>query len=180
MSWNNNQSNAPSTWPIKPPVATPWPQSSAPNPWDKMTQDELLVRHQELKSKLEKAKEAEMELRKYIVARAFPDAKEGTNTLDLGNGYKLKAGVKFNYKLDPDPDKVQAALDRIAKMGNEGSFIADRLVTWSADFKLTEYRKLEAEDATEQQKAMKKEIDSVLTITDAAPTLEIKEPKEKK
>lgn len=164
------------------PPATPWPSEPAKpfNPWDNMTRDELLMKHQKLKADLEKAKEAEMEFRKYLVKRVFPDAIEGTNTLELGNGYSAKAVVKYNYNLDPDLDKVDAALNRIAKMGNEGAFIAERLVKWSASFLLTEYRKLQEPDATEIQKAIKKEIDGVLTITDAAPTFEIKEPKAKK
>lgn len=162
--------------------ATPWPSEPVKpfNPWDNMSRDELLMRHQQLKEALEKAKEAEMAIRKYIVNRIFPDKVEGTNTLELGNGYLAKAVVKFNYNLDPDLDKVDAALDRITRMGNEGAFIAERLVKWSASFLLTEYRKLQEPDATEIQKAIKKEIDSVLTITDAAPTFDIKEPKEKK
>ena len=150
------------------------------NPYDAMSCDELLLEHQHLKDNLEKLKEKEMELRKYIVKHAFPEAIEGINTLELGNGYELKAEVKFNYKLDEDLDKVENTLNRITKMGNEGSFIADRLVKWSASFLLTEYRKLQADDATDLQKAIKKEIDSVLIITDAAPTLEIKEPKKAK
>ena len=165
------------------PAPTPWPSEPAKpfNPWDSMTRDELLVRHQQLKDDLDKAKEAEMNLRKYIVNRVFPDATEGTNTLELGNGYKAKAVIKKNYNLDPDLDKVEATLDRIAKMGNEGAFIADRLVKWSADFLLTEYRKLEEEEATSAiKKAIKKEVDSMLTITDAAPTFNIVEPKAKK
>lgn len=161
------------------PVQPSWPVQPF-NPWDNMTRDELLVKHQQLKDALEKAKEAEMNLRKYIVNRVFPNATEGTNTLELGNGYKAKAVVKYNYNLDPDLDKVEDALERIARMGNEGAFIAERLVKWSADFLLTEYRKLQEPDATEIQKAIKKEIDSVLTITEAAPTFEIKEPKVKK
>ncbi len=150
------------------------------NPLDNLTQDELLMRWQELKNDVEKAKAVEIEMRKYIVSRAFPDKHEGTNTQELGNGYQLKAVVKYNYNLDPDLDRVEAVLDRIASMGNEGSFVAERLVKWSASFLLTEYRELQKDDATEIQKAIKKEIDSVLTITDAAPTLEIKEPKKKK
>lgn len=155
-------------------------QSASTNPLDAMTQDQVLLKWQELKDAVEKAKEAEMEMRKYIVKRAFPNATEGTNKIELGQGYELKAVVKYNYNLDPDLDKVEAALDDIANLGNEGAFLADRLVKWSASFLLTEYRKLSEPDATEIQKKIKKRIDEVLTITDAAPTLEIKEPKAKK
>ena len=148
--------------------------------YDAMGRDEVLIEWQRLQTELANAKAAEMEMRKYVVKRAFPDATEGTNKLELGQGYELKAVVKFNYNLDPDLDKVEAALDKIALMGNEGAFIADRLVKWSADFLLTEYRKLEDKDATQIQLAIKKEIDNVLLITDAAPSLSIVEPKASK
>lgn len=142
------------------------------NPLDNMTQDELLVRWQCLKDAVETAKSAEMEMRKYIVSRAFPNKHEGMNTAELGNGYQLKAAVKYNYTLS-DNKAVEEALDRIAKIGNEGSFIADRLVNWKPSLCLSEYRELDNED-------IKREINKVLTITEGAPTLEIKEPKVKK
>ena len=149
------------------------------NPWDNMTQDELLMRHQDLKIAVEIAKENEMKLRKYIVNRVFPDAKEGTNTAELGNGYQLKAVKKFHYNLIPDNNKIFATLDKIKKLGNEGAFIADRLVSWTPSFLLSEYRPLCENDATDIQRQIKREIETVLVITDGSPTLTIKEPKTK-
>lgn len=179
MNWSNNWAT-----PAPAPVANNMAVAATPidpmSRYDAMSRDQVLVAWEAAKKTVEEAKAAEMELRKYIAKRAFPQAHEGTNTLDLGNGYSLKAGIKFNYKLDSNLDKVEAALDRISKMGNEGAFLADRLVTWSADFKLTEYRPLCNDDATNIQKAIRKEIESILTITDAAPSLEIKPPKVKK
>jgi hypothetical protein len=161
MNWSNN-----------------WSMSA--NPWDALSQDQLLVKHLELKQDLEKLKEAEMELRKYIVNRAFPEKKEGTNTLDLGNGYSLKAGIKYNYKL-LDNETVEKTLDAIAAIGNEGSFIAERLVSWTPSFLLTEYRKLQEEaEKSAVAKAILSKVNEMLVITDAAPTLELKEPKAKK
>ena len=163
--------------------ATPNPAStpSLDNAWDAKGQDDVLMEWQRLKEVLASAKEAEMEFRKYVVKRAFPQADEGTNTLELGNGYQLKAGIKYNYNL-ADNATVEACLAEISKIGNEGSFIADRLVSWTPNFLLTEYRKIE-EDASKDDKTAKeilKHITKMLTITDAAPTLEIKEPKGKK
>jgi hypothetical protein len=116
-----------------------------------------------------------------VVSRAFPNANEGTNTVELGNGYELKAGIKYNYKLDENP-KVEAGLDAIEKIGNQGKFIADRLVSWTPNFQLTEYRKLqeEAKEGSKDAQEILKIASSFLTITDAAPTLEIKAPKAKK
>lgn len=148
--------------------------------YDNLSRDQVLMAWDAMKKNIAALQEEEKQMRAYIVKRAFPNAAEGTNTLELGNGYQLKAGVKFNYNLDRDNDKVWDALDQIAKIGNKGSFIADRLVSWKPSFLLTEYRTLCDENATEEEKQIRKIIEGVLTITEATPTLEIKEPKKKK
>src|ERR1700744_388587 len=92
---------------------TDWPTQVNPlssNPWDSMNEDALLLLWQQKKDAIEAAKAEEMELRKYIVKREFPKADEGTNKKDLGNGYQLKAVVKYNYTL-ADNDKVEECLD---------------------------------------------------------------------
>ena len=72
-----------------------------------------------------------MEMRKYIVSRAFSENVEGTNNKDLGNGYTLKAGIKFNYKIAVDNNKLEECLDRIAKIGNRGNIVAERMISWT-------------------------------------------------
>ena len=158
-----------------------WPTAKPANPWDALSQDELLLLHQQKQQAIADAKAVEMELRKYIVDRAFPNKQEGTNTLELGGGYELKATVKFNYNL-ADNDTVEKILNEIEAIGNEGKFIADRLVSWTPNFLLTEYRALqeEAEKGSVQAKEILKLVDKMLTVKDAAPTLVIKEPKKKK
>lgn len=175
MSWNTDPMNFNTSWP-----SNPSPMESL-NPWDKLNEDQLLLLWQEKKQAIEKAKAEEMDLRKYIVKREFPKPAEGMNTKELGNGYQLKAGVKYNYKL-ADNDTVEDVLNRISALGNEGSFIASRLVSWTPNFLLTEYRQLQ-EDADKGSGFAKQALDEVnkmLTITEAAPTLEIKEPKKGK
>lgn len=185
--WNSNPDQA--AWST--PTQQPWPVADrlqAPikqvepeiSPYDAMTQDQILMKWQEMKEDIEKAKEREMEMRKYIVKRAFPEKKEGMNTAELGAGYQLKAAVKYNYTLDPDIEKIEKALDAIEQIGNRGSFLAERLVSWKANFLVTEYRPLCEDDATEEEKKIKAIVDSILTISEAAPSLEIKEPKAKK
>lgn len=164
----------------------PWPTQQWVNPTpsdprDSMNQDALLLEWAAKKKAIQVAQEEELDLRKYIVKREFPNPNEGMNNKDLGQGYQLKAGVKFNYNLT-DNDTVEECLNHISALGNEGPFIADRLVGWTPSFKLTEYRLLcEAKDKGDQA-AIKilGIIEKMLTITEAAPTLEIKEPKAKK
>ncbi len=100
-----------------------------------MNEDALLMLWADKKKAIELAKEAEMDLRKYIVGRAFPQKQEGMNTKELGNGYALKANVKYNYNL-ADNETVEKCLDHISALGNEGPFIADRLVSWKPSFLL--------------------------------------------
>jgi len=172
-------------WPNNPNYAAaaatlPWP-SQPTNPLDAMNEDQLLMLWQQKKQAIETAKNEEMELRKYIVKREFPAKTEGMNSKDLGNGYTLKASVKYNYNL-ADNDTVEATLDKLSKLGNAGSAISDRLVSWKPNFLLGEYRQL-VEDKEKGSKFAADAlnlINEMLTITEAAPTLEIKEPKVKK
>lgn len=152
------------------------------DPRDNLDRDSVLLAWQQAKEVLEAAKANEMDWRKYVVRRAFPNPNEGVNTFDLGDGAKLKATVKFNYKLDADNEKIERGLDEIKSIGNQGAFIADRLVSWTPNFLLTEYRNLQAQadDGSEEAKKMLKIVNDFLTITEGAPTLEIKEPKGKK
>lgn len=158
-----------------------WAASIEANPLDAMTRDQVLMTWEHAKKTLDDAKEREMTLRKYVVAKAFTTPTEGTNTLDIGNDFKLKAVINYNYNL-ADNDTVEKTLEKIAKVGNDGPFIADRLVKWEATFLLTEYRKLQEGAENNSPEAIKilKLCNEMLTITDKAPTLEIKEPKAKK
>jgi hypothetical protein len=148
-----------------------------------LNKDGMLMLHQKAKSQLIFWKETEMEYRKVCVAFLVPEPQkhEGMNTVELGNGFQAKVQVKLNYNLDSDNDKVWDGLDKIKALGNQGPFIADRLVSWTPNFLLTEYRQLQedAEKGSEFAKNALKIIESFLTITEAAPTLDIKEPKKK-
>lgn len=155
------------------------PNPTPADPRDNLDRDTVLLAWQQAKDVLEAAKANEMDWRKYVVRRAFPNPNEGTNTLDLGKDYKLKATVKFNYKLDADNEKIERGLDEIKSIGNQGAFIADRLVSWTPNFLLTEYRNLQAQadDGSEDARKMLNIVNSFLTINEAALSVEIKGPK---
>ena len=112
-----------------------------------------------------------------VMAACFPEAEVGTNTLELGRGYKLKGVRKLNHNLANGEGQLDAVLDSITKMGNEGTFIAERLVGWTPKLSISEYKKLEGSDPI--HKKIKDAIDGVLTITDGTPTLEVIVPKSK-
>ena len=144
--------------------------------------DGMLALHQLYKERLDFYKAKEMEYRKVCVALLVPEKKEGTTNVELGNGYTANIKIKYNYKLDSDNERIWTGLEKIEKLGNEGKFIAERLVSWTPNFLLTEYRQLQ-EDA-EKGSVFAKDalaiVNEFLTITDAAPELAIKEPKKVK
>ena len=146
----------------------------------------VLLEWEAAKTELEAAKANEMKLRKEAFALGFGDqAKEGTNTIELGGGYELKGAKKLSYKLEKPLNyegtvisAVQNVCDRFALISNQGAYIAERLFKWSVYISITEYRRL-VEDARQDKAAqrMLKELEKVLVIVEAAPTLEIKAPK---
>lgn len=138
--------------------------------YSKLTKDQLLSLWNETKTELDRIKAVEAELRKQVVVEFFSgEKKEGTENVLLGNGYKLKCTFKQNYNLRAD--EVEKALQKIEAMGDEGKFIAPRLVNWKPSLVIKEYRDL--------SEKMRKIIDGVLTISDGAPSLEIIAPKSK-
>jgi hypothetical protein len=128
-----------------------------------MTRDEAIMAWDEAKKTLDRAKAREMELRKHIVAGQFDVDKIGTQNVELGNGWKLKAVVKETFTLSSDVDAVEAMLDGLE------DWQADRLVKWSPRLMKKEYDELDAEDRAK--------VDKVLTIKPASPTLELVAPK---
>lgn len=135
-----------------------------------------------LKTQLASIKDAEMAARKECTALYFPEPKQGTQRVALGNDYALKLVAKQNYTLDKDNDKVDRVQDAIEATGNEGKFIAERLFKWSVELSVTEYKDLceQAERGSAQAIKIKALVDSILTTSWGAPALEIEAPKVKK
>lgn len=138
--------------------------------------DDLILQWQEATRKLAEAKEIESTLRAEVLKNAFafdPEAlREGTENVELGAGYKLKAAFKINRNFVGGQEAVEKALQKIEKSGPEGEFIADRLVKWKPSLSITEYKNL--------PEKFRKVIDDVVTSKEATPTLELVEPKAKK
>lgn len=131
-----------------------------------------LMAWQEAKDALETAKANELSLRVLAVDfMADPEKVGTTENVDLGNGYKAKMKTPLRYgflknaegKLDKA--QIDKALSKIEKDGDAGELIAERLVKWTPDLSLTEYKLLSAKHKTI--------IDSVLVVSEGAPTLEI-------
>jgi len=126
-----------------------------------------------LQIQLATVKAEEAELRRALGEELFPNPRDGVNNLELGNGWIAKFTPTTNYKLDTDRDKVAAIETAIANVGNEGSFLADRLIKWKPELSVAEYKKLEGESGV-QIKAL---VDSVLTTTPGIPKFVVEGPK---
>ncbi|AMW36152.1 hypothetical protein [Xanthomonas phage XAJ2] len=138
--------------------------------------DRILALWEASKLQLEKAKADEMDYRKQFVAFAFnPDKKEGTERIELANGYEAKSVKKLNYGLksyDPNlpvDEAVDAMLTELESASEEGVFIAKRLIKWTPELSKSEYNKLPVN--------LKAIADKVVETKEGAPTLEIIEPK---
>lgn len=141
--------------------------------------DRLLVDWQAKQAALAAAKEAEMTARKLAVMFMHDPAKSGTTeNVELGGGYKAKMKVPVNYgfvkREDGKTDKarIEKALSKIEKDGEAGELIAERLIKWTPELSLTEYKQLSDK--------YRKIIDDVVITSEGTPTLEIVEPKAKK
>ena len=137
-----------------------------------MNRDKLTAWYQAKKA-LEAAKITEASLRSEVLRELYDfggdsDLREGTENLELGNDYKLKAVFKISRKLENKNGETQIAVDKIAAMEN-GLIYAERLVKWSPELSVSEYKKL-----PDNIRAV---IDECLTSKAATPSLEIVEPK---
>lgn len=136
-----------------------------------MTLDELILQQQEASANAKHWQERDRELRSLIWGEAFGSkgCEDGTqHTQPLGKGYKLKGKRPVNYKLEKG-EALDLALDELEKCGNEGPFLAERIVKFEPKLSVSEYKKLSG-----QQRAI---IDKVLTTTPGLPEIELVEPK---
>lgn len=173
-------------------MSNPWAKPVAELSYAEKRKQELdtaILCWEAAKYNLSQAKENELEWRKRAFELGFgASAEEGTNTLELGNGYALKGVKKFNYKLKAPVgfkgdtiDAVDEVIGKFAQISNEGAFIADRLFKWSVDMSITEYRQLcDEAPHSASKKQLLDALADVLEISEATPTLEIKAPKGKK
>jgi hypothetical protein len=132
----------------------------------------LLLKWEEAGKALAQAKETEMNLRASVIEAFYPTHKaSGTENVELGNGFKLKAVFKQNYRLAAI-EQVNEVLEKIEKINSEGKFVAERIVRWKPELDKKEYDNLGP--------TFKTIIDTVLIVSPATPALEIVEPKTKK
>lgn len=144
-----------------------------PLPPNTHNRDAMLLEWDATNKALAELKDKELKLRKEIVAMEFAGAPAGTQRVALGNGYSLKAVVKYNYKITKneavEPPDYSHLAGFLALLPQD---IAKTLIRWTPELSESVYKKL-----TEEERAI---VNNFVLITDGASALEIEEPKKPK
>jgi hypothetical protein len=125
-----------------------------------------LSRWYELANQMKALKDEEATLRKELFSECFPVYKEGTNKLDLTEGWVLKVTVPVNRKVD------EAAFAAYKEVLIANNISPDKLVRWKAELAVSFYKTLDDEE--------KELVDQFLTISDGSPQMEIVLPAKNK
>lgn len=128
-----------------------------------MTTDQMIHAWSLNQALLKELKVVEMEQRKAITEKMFPEPKNGTNKHDLGAGYTLKYVCGTETKLDPAAFELMRA--------ELPEHVVDKAVKFTPSLVAKGYKDLSLED--------RELLDEALVTKPKAPTLEIVAPKEK-
>jgi hypothetical protein len=139
--------------------------------------DALLLEWKSAHEALTEAKDAEMKLRKRIVDESGlfdPNKEEGTQTVELGAGWKIKAVKSLNYKTDNANGEAFSVLAQLDTMGEVVSHIAKDLFKFDANLRTGKYKEL-AKVSPEAYKLLQ----TIITTKPASPSIELVAPKSK-
>ena len=131
-----------------------------------MTREELfskIGRWNELQIQLSSIKDQEMKLRLEIFAECFPSPTEGSNTVDMPEGWKLKGTYKLTRSLD------EAALPAALAELHKHKVSTDLLVTYKPSLSVSAFKKLDSK--------WQKILEQAMVTTPGAPTIELVPPK---
>jgi len=120
---------------------------------------------QKTKSQVDQLSANEKRLREELFGVAFPTPVEGTNNVDLPEGWKLKGVLKINRTLD------EAALPAVMNAVRGMNFNPDPLVRYKLELALKDYKAL--------PENVRHVFDAALTIKPGLPTIELVAPKVK-
>lgn len=113
-----------------------------------------------LRNELAALKQKEMLLRKALWTRMFAEPVEGTNKFDLGDGFEVSGTHKIERKVD-----LASYQNLVEHLRHEGVPV-DTLVKWKPELAISEYRKLNEDQA--------KKFDHILIISEGSPSMEIR------
>jgi hypothetical protein len=138
---------------------------------------ELLKNWYEQDNQLKAIKKTEFTLRQQVVNKCgFDPAKlEGSQTLDIGGGWKLKAIKVQTYKVENDKGEAMVALNIIGgATGANRPDLAQRLVDWKPMLSVTTYK--EIQPLIDQIPGLKEALSAAITIKPGSPQLELVAP----
>lgn len=121
-----------------------------------------LEQWRKLATQLSAIKNDEMKLRKELFKEGFIAPVEGANTIELQDGWMLKATVPYTRALDQE--KVPEVLKELKKAKAPATLIRAKY-----ELSIADYRKLD-----DKQQAL---VDAILTTKPGAPSLELIPPK---
>jgi hypothetical protein len=117
----------------------------------------------EMQEKLRLLKDEEAVLRKEIFQSAFPNAVEGTNKLELAEGWVLNATLPINRKVD------LATFQAMKEQLLDHHIKVDQIVEFKPELSVKQYRCL-----TEQEVHL---VDQFLIISEGSPQMKVVLPK---
>jgi hypothetical protein len=143
------------------------------NPTLKMNNyDQLIMDWYNAKVALAQAKEAESILREQVIRQVFQPLPmtEGTQTIELGRGYKLKAQFVVNRKFTIDSDALIEFLSKFETFSDEAAQISENIVRWKGELSMSTYRELPTH--------YRHMFDAIIVASDGMPQLDLITPKQ--
>ena len=135
-----------------------------------LERDYLILLHSEVATVQANCKALELQWRAKLVEDCFPTHEdEGTENLDLGEGWKLQAIFKQGYKVDEAT--IKDDVQEVCNLGLVYSEAIKDLIKWKPELSTTIYKTLSDE--------IKDIINNSLTIKPGTPTLKLIAPKAK-
>lgn len=119
------------------------PVQAAPTAHYTVPQDhtQLITEWKQAADQLKEIKGKENALRQALVSQMFDAMKlEGTEAVDIGWGYKLKAVKEMNYTATDKEGEVQAVIEALSSRGAEE--LADGLFRYKPEVNVVPYRKV--------------------------------------
>lgn len=127
--------------------------------------DAILMAWREKQAQLKTLSAEEKLLREEAIAASFAAPEIGTNTLELGNGYKLKATLKQNVTVQKNENGDYSHIPQVCQLiGESGNY----LFKWKPELDRKVYDSL-----THEEQLI---VNRFITFTDGTPALEIIEP----
>ena len=135
------------------------------------------------KERLDAIQETEFALRQWLVLNAGfdPEKLEGSQTLAIGNGWKLAADKTMNYNVTNEEGEALQVLNLLGSAtGANRPDLAQSLVRWKPDLSVKTYKDvlplIEALDDADLKARLKSSLAKAVTIKPGAPQLKLIAP----